>query len=110
MDSTEKKLKVIIPQDVQKKIDNGEYVLRGSQVRDNFGKIVCNLESLDVEDDDYFSPSLFVIQNNHTFISQSVISKKLISDLESYKSKFVAIESKLDEVIEFQTNSLVSKV
>lgn len=110
MDSTEKKLKVIIPQDVQQKMENDEYILRGSQVRDNLGKIVCNLETLDVEDDDYFSPSLFLIQNNHTFISQSVISKKLISDLESYKSKFVAIENKLDEVIEFQTNSLVSKV
>lgn len=110
MNSTEKKLKVIIPQDVQQKIENGEYILRGSQVRDNLGKIVCNLESLDVEDDDYFSPSIFLIQNNHTFISQSVVSKKLTSDLESYKRKFIAIENKLDEVVEFQTNSLVSKV
>ncbi|EOW2079513.1 hypothetical protein [Vibrio mimicus] len=110
MDSKEKKLKVIIPVDVQQKIDNNEYILRGTQVRDGLGKIVCNLESLDVEDDYYFSPNIFLIQNNLTFVSQSVISKKLISDLERCKSQFVSIENKLDEVIEFQTNSLISKV
>ncbi|WP_420745768.1 hypothetical protein [Photobacterium damselae] len=109
MDSTEKKLKVIIPQDVQYKIDHGEYILRGTQVRDNLGKIVCNLESLDTADNCFFSPNIFLMQNNYTFISQSVISKKLTNELKELKCKCLAIDNKLDEVIDFQTSSLMAK-
>jgi hypothetical protein len=46
MDS-EKQLTVKIPAELQPKLDSDDYVIRGSQVRDKLGKIVCNLESLE---------------------------------------------------------------
>ncbi|SHF57030.1 hypothetical protein SAMN02745753_02216 [Marinomonas polaris DSM 16579] len=38
-------IEVLIPESIQNKIDDGDYKIIGTQVRDRKGRIVCNLDS-----------------------------------------------------------------
>ncbi|MCX7258054.1 MAG: hypothetical protein NTZ64_15415 [Polaromonas sp.] len=86
MDSTTKTIKVNIPAKIQEKIDEGNYKLNGTEVRDKLGRIVCNLKSLDSDDTHYFSPHIFLQFENCTFISSTALSSRLHENMEELKT------------------------
>lgn len=108
--NSEKQFTVIIPDEMQPKLDNGDYIIRGSQVRDKLGRIVCELESLETPDRLYFSPQIFVSFEQYCFISISAVSDRLKLDLESNKSQLSSLENKIDTILERQTGNLIALI
>lgn len=105
-----KNIDVLIPQLIQTKIDEGEYQILGTQVRDTKGRIVCNLDSLDLGQDKYFSPHVFQVFNGCTFISSTTISSRLYEDLLESQTTLNNLDSKVDRILDNQTNSLISAI
>lgn len=110
MSNITKNIEVLIPELIQKKIDAGDYNIKGTQVRDNRGRIVCNLDSLDSSDDKYFSPYIFQVFEDCTFISCSIVSSKLQDELRQAQYSISELNSKIDKVMIRQTNDLVGAV
>lgn len=108
--SSTKTIQIHIPEKIQKEIDDGSYILRGNQVRDQKGRIICNLDTLEVDNDHYFSPQIFIQVNNSAFISNTAISIKLHNDLKEVKEKYLSLNYKLDRILESQTNSISSTI
>lgn len=109
MDS-EKQLTVKIPAEMQPKLDNGDYIIRGSQVRDKLGRIVCNLESLEAPSHLYFSPQIFVSFEQYCFISINAVSDSLKRDLDFNRAKISSLETKIDTILERQTGNLIALI
>lgn len=108
--SSTKTIQIHIPEKIQKEIDDGSYILRGNQVRDQKGRIICNLDSLEVDSDHYFSPQIFIQVNNSAFISNTAISIRLHNDLKEEKDKYLSLNNKLDRILENQTNVIISTI
>lgn len=108
--SSTKTIQIHIPEKIQKEIDDGSYILRGNQVRDQKGRIICNLDSLEVDSDHYFSPQIFIQVNNSAFISNTAISIRLHNDLKEEKDKYLSLNNKLDRILENQTNAIISTI
>jgi broad specificity phosphatase PhoE len=106
----EKQLTVKIPAEMQPKLDNREYTIDGTQVRDKLGRFVCNLESLETPDHLYFSPQIFVSFEQYCFISINAVSNRLKLDLESNKSQLSSLENKIDTILERQTGNLIALI
>lgn len=109
MDST-KTIQVNIPSEIQEKIDSEEYKRKGNVVRDKQGQIVCHLDSLDVEDGHYFSPSIFVSFQSYAITSVSMVSMQLQNDLKEYRAANASINGKLNRLLSNQTKSLNSSI
>jgi hypothetical protein len=105
---TEKHITVKIPPELQAKLDNDGYSINGTQVRDNLGRIVCNLKSLEAPSNLYFSPQIFISFEQYCFISISAASEKLKLALEANKSKLSSLEAKIDTILERQTGTLIA--
>ena len=109
MNST-KTLQVNIPAEIQKNIDTGEYTLNGSLVRDKLGRIICHLNSLEVDDDHYFSPSIFVSIQNYAITSVSIVSIRLQSEMKELRTANTSINNKLERILGNQTNTLIASI
>lgn len=109
MNST-KNIQVKIPSEIQEKIDTGEYRLNGNQVRDKLGRIVCNLKTLDIDDEHFFSPRIFVSLESYAFISVSTVSTRLQNELAKLRASYVSINGKIDRILINQTNSLIASI
>jgi hypothetical protein len=109
MDST-KIIQVNIPSEIQENIDTGEYELNGSVVRDKLGRIVCQLNSLEVEDGNYFSPSIFVSIQSYAITSVSTVSSRLQNDLREIRASYASINGKLDRVLNNQADTLIASI
>lgn len=110
MSTTTKNIEVLIPDSIQNRIDEGDYKIIGTQVRDNKGRIVCNLDSLDSGEKQYFSPHIFQSFEGCTFISCSIVSHQLQKELRECQSRIDDLDLKIDKVIVRQTNELVSAI
>jgi hypothetical protein len=109
MDST-KTIQVNIPSEIQEKINAEEYKRKGNVVRDKQGQIVCHLDSLDVEDGHYFSPSIFVSVQNYAITSVSVVSVRLQNDLKEIRASYASINGKLDRILGNQSDGLIASI
>ena len=105
-----KSINLHIPEEMQQKIDNGDYKLYGSEVRDKRGRMVCNLKTLEIDEQHYFSPQLFISFEQYTFVANSAVSKELEKKLESIKQSFLVQNDKIDQIIQRQENNLISKI
>ena len=110
MSTTTKNIEVHIPDSIQNKIENGDYKITGTQIRDRKGRIVCNLDSLESFEDQYFSPGIFQSFEGCTFISCSVVPYSLQKELLECQSKINNLDSKIDKVLTNQTNDLVGAI
>ncbi|SIT45334.1 hypothetical protein BN2475_540058 [Paraburkholderia ribeironis] len=110
MSETTKDIQVIIPSEIQERIKTEELKLTGTQVRDSQGRIVRNLKSIDLSPGQYFSPNLTVRFEGYTFISESVISRQLQRELDVNRREFLSVASKIDRVLQGQTNDLVASI
>lgn len=110
MSITTKDIKVLIPDTIQNKLDNKNYKISGTQVRDKKGRIVCNLESLNTTENRYFSRDIFQRFENCTFISGSAVSLELQKKLNQVRSNVQALDSKLNTILSRQTNDLISSI
>jgi hypothetical protein len=108
--NTKKSVQLNIPPEFQAKIDAGEYSLHGSLVRDKQGRIVSHLESLDIDDDHYFSPSIFVSFQSLAITSVSTVSARLQNELTQLRASYASIDSKIDRILTNQTNSLIASI
>lgn len=109
MNST-KKINVTIPAEIQHSIDAGDYTINGSLVRDKLGRIVCHLDSLEAEEEQYFSPSIFVSINNCAIISVSTVSIQLQNELREIRAARTSVNRKLDRLLANQANALISSI
>lgn len=109
MDS-EKQLTVKIPPELQPKLDNGDYVMKGTQVRDKLGRIVCSLDSLETPGHLYFSPQIFVSFEQYCFISINAVPERLKLDLQDNKTKLSSLETKVDTILQRQTGNLIALI
>jgi len=107
MDST-KTIQVNIPPEIQNNIDAGEYSIKGSVVRDKLGRFVSHLDSLEVDDNHYFSPSIFVSIQSYAITSVSTVSIRLQNDLKEIRAANISINGKLDRLLGNQTNNLIA--
>ncbi|OYQ69137.1 hypothetical protein B9T13_10080 [Wohlfahrtiimonas chitiniclastica] len=110
MAEQKKNIEVIIPHKIQIKIDEGSYKIKGTQVRDLKGRIVCNLDSLEQSDSEYFSPAIFQSFENCLFISKSIISLQLSNELKNYQSSMNEMSLKLDRILESQVNNINASI
>lgn len=109
MDST-KTIQVNIPPEIQNNIDAGEYSIKGSVVRDKLGRFVTHLDSLEVDDKHYFSPSIFVSIQSYAITSVSTVSIRLQNDLKELRAANISINGKLDRLLGNQTNNLIASI
>lgn len=109
MDST-KTIQVNIPPEIQKNIDTGEYTIKGSVVRDKLGRFVSHLDSLEVDDGHYFSPSIFVSIQSYAITAVSTVSIRLQNDLKELRTENTSINGKLDRLLGNQTNNLIASI
>jgi hypothetical protein len=109
MDST-KTIQVNIPPEIQKNIDTGEYSIKGSVVRDKLGRFVSHLDSLEVDDEHYFSPSIFVSIQSYAITSVSTVSIRLQNYLKELRTANTSINGKLDRLLGNQTNNLIASI
>lgn len=105
-----KNIQVNIPSAVQERIDAGDYFLRGNQVRDKKGRIVSNLETLEIDENHYFSQNIFVSIESYAFTSISTVSSRLQEDLKDVKNRTISVENKIDRILNSKTNDLVSAI
>ncbi len=110
MSTKTKNVEVLIPESIQNKIDDGDYRIMGTQVRDRKGRIVCNLDSLDSGENKYFSPQIFQSFEGCTFLSYSIVSSKLQEALRGVQSRISELDLKIDKVLSRQTNDLIGVV
>lgn len=110
MSTKTKNIEVLIPASIQNKIDDGDYKIMGTQVRDKKGRIVCNLDSLDSGEGKFFSPHIFQSFEGCTFLSCSIVSSELQEALRESQSKISGLDLKIDKVLSRQTNDLISVV
>lgn len=110
MSTKTKNIEVLIPESIQNKIDDGDYKITGTQVRDKKGRIVCNLDSLDSGEGKFFSPRIFQRFENCTFLSYSIVSIELQKALRANQSKIRELDFKIDKVLSRQTNDLISAI
>jgi len=109
MNST-KTINVTIPTEIQHSIDAGDYKINGNLVRDKLGRIVCHLDSLEAEEEQYFSPSIFVSINNCAILSVSTVSIQLQNELREFRAAYTSVNRKLDRLLANQTNALISSI
>lgn len=107
---TEKYIAVQIPIELKSKIDDGEYTLLGTQVRDKSGRIVCNLKALEKQGENYYSPQIFVSFQQYSFVSATAISTNLRQQLDDKMRSLSSMEEKLDRMLSRQTSSLYAEV
>lgn len=105
-----KKININIPTEIQHSIDAGDYTINGSLVRDKLGRIVCHLDSLEVEKEQYFSPSIFVSIQNYAITSGSTISIQLQNELREFWGTYTSINKKLDRILANQANTLIASI
>lgn len=108
--NSSKKINVNIPVEIQNNIDAGNYSINGSLVRDKLGRIVCHLKSLEAEEDQYFSPNIFVSIQNYAITSVSIVSNKLQNELKKIRDDNKLITKKLDRLLANQANALISSI
>ncbi|MEW5506010.1 hypothetical protein [Pseudomonas antarctica] len=110
MMDVEKNISVNIPAEFQTKIDSGEYVLRGSQLRDKRGRIVRNLEALEAPESLHFSPKIFISFEQYSFVSVAAVPQSLKLELNSARQQMLSLEHKLDTLLLRQTNEISSAI
>ncbi|MFZ6726400.1 hypothetical protein ACO0K2_12995 [Undibacterium sp. MH2W] len=108
--NTTQNIQVNIPPEIQEKIDAEEYTRNGNVVRDKKGRIICNLESLDIDDDHFFSPSIFVSFQSLAITSVSTVSTRLQNELAELRTSYASFDLKIDSVLDNQTNTIIALI
>jgi hypothetical protein len=101
---------VSIPTKIQNKIDDGSYKLTGTQVRDKAGRIVCNLNSLELTSGKYFSPNIFIRFDDCTFISSTTVSRDLREELARQKELGISISLKIYRILQAHTDDIIGEI
>ncbi len=99
MEKSGLKIELLVPSEIDKKLQEGDYSRQGSIIRDKSGRIVCNLSSLDVDETHYFSRNIFVNFNQYCIFSASTIPEKLTKDLQGHGASLNTIELRLKNQI-----------
>ncbi|WP_447870156.1 hypothetical protein [Serratia fonticola] len=104
-------LKASLPPGVKEKLADGSLRVIGAVVQDTAkGRIVANLKTVVKEENNDYTPALFVAIHNEIFVSQQLISSQIREDFRRLEDSVSQAFRQLEGKIDFQTDTAMGQL